>query len=110
MFDFDGKVLLLTGAASGIGRATAEYFWRCGARLVLVDLNEPALAELSRILDPQGQGILTMRYDAAQADDAQALVDACMQRCSQLCDGRSVSGDRWLLDGRLNVDAGRLLT
>ena len=84
MFDFQGKVLLLTGAASGIGRATAEYFWQCGARLVLGDLNHLALAELASTLDPQGQGVVTQRYDAARADDAQALVDACMQRFGRL--------------------------
>src|SRR5205807_3502256 len=42
----DGKVALVTGAAHGIGRATAGVFAREGARLVLADIDEPALDAL----------------------------------------------------------------
>lgn len=84
MFDFSGRVLLLTGAASGIGRATAEYFWRCGAQLVLGDLNDAALGELARRLNPDGQRIATQRYDAARPADAQALVDLAIARFGRL--------------------------
>src|SRR5213075_990215 len=34
-FDFTGKVVLVTGASSGIGRATAEFFGRCGASVAI---------------------------------------------------------------------------
>ena len=73
-FDFRGRVLLVTGAASGIGRAIAAYFRACGARVMLGDIN----AEAAHALDPHGDTARALRYDAAQAQDAQALVNACM--------------------------------
>ncbi len=52
--DFRGKVVLLSGAAGGIGRALASAFGDAGARLVLLDLNEVALRELSAELLAKG--------------------------------------------------------
>lgn len=44
-FDFTGKVVLVTGASSGIGRATAELFGQCGAKVAISYLNNEAGAE-----------------------------------------------------------------
>ncbi len=44
-FDFTGKVVLVTGASSGIGRATAELFGRCGASVAITYLNNKAGAD-----------------------------------------------------------------
>ena len=49
-----GKIALLTAAAAGIGRATAEAFAREGARVIATDIDERGLASLSvetRVLD-----------------------------------------------------------
>jgi len=78
MFDFKNKILLVTGAGSGIARATAEYFHACGAQVMLGDINAQAVAAVAQALDPGGLSARWMRYDAAQPDDAQALVDACV--------------------------------
>jgi 3-oxoacyl-[acyl-carrier protein] reductase len=43
MFDFKEHILIVTGADSGIGRATADYFHRCGANVVLEDINEASI-------------------------------------------------------------------
>jgi 3-oxoacyl-[acyl-carrier protein] reductase len=76
MFDFSGKTALITGAASGIGRASAEYFLGCGANVVLADINDGALRELTGTLDSSGMRAAAVRYDAgssASADDVVAF-------------------------------------
>ncbi len=83
-FDFHDRVVLITGAASGIGRATAQRFFHSGASVVLGDIRADATAEVARVLDPQGTRTLAVAYDAAVATDAQALVDAGMARFGRL--------------------------
>jgi 2-keto-3-deoxy-L-fuconate dehydrogenase len=64
-----GKTALVTAAAQGIGRATAEAFAREGANVIATDLNEQALAELAGI-----GGITTRRLDVTDGAAVTALV------------------------------------
>ena len=50
----DGKVAIVTGAASGIGRATSILFAREGARLLIVDLNAQGLDETASTISQRG--------------------------------------------------------
>jgi NAD(P)-dependent dehydrogenase (short-subunit alcohol dehydrogenase family) len=59
----DGKVCLITGAAGGIGAATAELFAREGARVCGVDLNENAPGELSLQVDVTHEGRVIEMFD-----------------------------------------------
>ena len=61
---FDGKVVIVTGAASGIGEATARRFSSEGARVALVDRNEAPLADAARDLPAQ----LTLAHIADVSD------------------------------------------
>lgn len=83
-FDFTGKVLLVTGGGGGIGSATAAYFHACGARVMVGDIHESAAADVARALDPAGQHVVSMRYDASRSADAHALVDSCMRHFGRL--------------------------
>jgi NAD(P)-dependent dehydrogenase (short-subunit alcohol dehydrogenase family) len=81
MRDLVGKTALVTGAASGIGRATALALAEAGARLVVCDVNEPALAALARELD--ASCLLLRRVDVSDraamkafADEVHAIVPA----------------------------------
>ena len=83
-FDFHGRVLLVTGAASGIGRAIAGYFHACGASVMLGDVNADAATAAAHALDASGTTACAQAYDAAQAVDAQALVNTCIARFGRL--------------------------
>jgi len=53
MSDMNGKVALITGASSGIGRATAEAFAARGAEVVLAARRESELATLTRLIESE---------------------------------------------------------
>ena len=71
-----GKVAIVTGGASGIGRASALAFLREGARVVVADLNEPGAAETLKIAGSEGYGekIRFRRCDVAEEDDVAGVV------------------------------------
>jgi NAD(P)-dependent dehydrogenase (short-subunit alcohol dehydrogenase family) len=54
--DFKGKTIVITGAASGIGRATALIFARDGANVVCTDINEAGVAQTAEMIDAQNAG------------------------------------------------------
>lgn len=69
---FHGKTIVITGAASGIGRATAEIFAREGANVVCADVNEPGVNETASAVNAVGSQALALKVDVtrrAQVDD-----------------------------------------
>ncbi len=70
---FRGKVVLVTGAASGLGRALAIAFASEGAGLVLVDVNEVGLEETARTIRGLGSECWTRRADVSSLPDMEAL-------------------------------------
>src|SRR5262249_20977517 len=74
MFDFGGKVLLLTGANGGITRAIARLFHGLGARMVLTDLNDAGLKAFGAELDGTGKRVATLKGDATRSADSDAAV------------------------------------
>jgi len=73
MKDFSRKVAVITGAASGIGRAIAEALAGEGTRLVLADIEAPALAEAERSLRNGGAEVLAVRTDVSKAEEVEVL-------------------------------------
>ena len=80
-FRLDGKVALITGAASGIGAATARAFVEQGAQVVIGDLNETAGEALASEL---GAGAVFTRLDVTNAANAQAAVALAQERFGRL--------------------------
>jgi NAD(P)-dependent dehydrogenase (short-subunit alcohol dehydrogenase family) len=76
MKEFRDRVAVVTGAASGIGRAMAERFAVEGMKVVLADIEEEALATAARDLTADGATVLAIRTDVSKADDVEALADA----------------------------------
>lgn len=73
LFDFSGKRVCITGAASGIGLATARRFGELGAALVLADRNARGLEEAAADLGPQTRCVV---YDQADLVSIEALAEA----------------------------------
>ena len=81
-----GKVAIVTGGASGMGRATVMRFLADGARVVVADLNEANGAETVSVAKAQGHGdaIAFQRCDVAKEADVVALVAAAEKRFGRL--------------------------
>ncbi len=73
MKDFKDKVAVITGAASGIGRAIAERCVQEGMKVVLADIAERPLAETEEEMKLAGASVLAVLTDVSRASDVEAL-------------------------------------
>ena len=70
----NGKVALVTGGASGIGRATALTFAREGAKLIVADMNEDGGQQTVHMITEQGGEAIFVQTDVTQATAVEALI------------------------------------
>lgn len=84
MATFDGKVAVVTGAASGIGRTTTQFYARDGARVVVSDVDEDGGQETVRLIQEAGGDAVFIRTDVSNPDDCRAMVDLAMERYGRL--------------------------
>ncbi|MBC7136987.1 MAG: SDR family oxidoreductase [Oceanibaculum nanhaiense] len=80
MISFEGRVLLMSGAAGGIGLATAQVFARAGASLALGDLDEQRLAEMCAALGLPEDRLLLARHDVTEPESSRDLVRQAQQK------------------------------
>jgi len=80
----DGKIALITGAGSGIGRATARIFAREGARLVLADVVEAGGNETLRMIKEAGADGIFVKCDVANEADVDATVARAVAQYGRL--------------------------
>jgi NAD(P)-dependent dehydrogenase (short-subunit alcohol dehydrogenase family) len=84
MHDMSGKVALITGASSGIGRATAELFAKCGAQVVLAARREYELAAVAAGIEEDGSEASYVVTDVARASDVERMVDHAIETFGRL--------------------------
>lgn len=80
----NGKVAVITGAATGIGRASALLFSRAGARAMLADMREPDLARTVADVRAAGGEVTSIVADLARPDDCAAVVASAMRAFGRL--------------------------
>lgn len=116
MQEFEGRVAVVTGAASGIGRGIARACGREGMRVVVADVDERGLAELAAELRAGGVDVTATRTDvrhaaevdalAARALDAHGAVHLVFNNAGVMLGGyaweRSADDWRWVIDVNLH--------
>jgi NAD(P)-dependent dehydrogenase (short-subunit alcohol dehydrogenase family) len=100
MQDFEGKVAVVTGAASGIGRALAERFANEGMRVVLADVEEPALETAVRELTQAEHEVIGVQTDVSKRESVEELARQAIDAFGKvhvLCNNAGVGGGRGLM-------------
>lgn len=83
-YDFSGQVALVTGAASGLGLATAQQFALSGAAVVIADVNAPAVAELEQAFKDAGHQVLGVVCDVSDEAQVESMVQKTVQTFGRL--------------------------
>jgi NAD(P)-dependent dehydrogenase (short-subunit alcohol dehydrogenase family) len=79
-----GKSAVVTGAAAGIGRATAELFAREDARLILADINTEGLSALKNSLANVTDQVAVVTADVSQPEDVRQMINAAVEQYGRL--------------------------
>ncbi len=80
----EGKVVLITGASSGIGRAVAEAYHQLGASVVLVARRKERLETLAADLSAQGAPVLALTGDVTSEESMRSVAEAALKRFGRL--------------------------
>ena len=94
----DRKVAIVTGGASGIGRATALLFAQAGARVAIFDLDETGGEQAVEEIQSNGGSAIFVRTDVSLAHDVETAVKRAAEKFGQLdvsFNGAGLSGRKW---------------
>ncbi len=80
----ENKSTVVTGAAGGVGRASALRFAEEGARVVCVDINEEAVKETASLIEDAGGSAMALRCDVSKEEDVAAAIAAAVEQFGRL--------------------------
>jgi NADP-dependent 3-hydroxy acid dehydrogenase YdfG len=89
MASITGNLFAITGAASGIGRATAELLAKGGALLSLSDMDENAVQQLAKTLTDNGVSVISKNVDVRDRDAVEAWIAETVEHFGRPLDGMS---------------------
>lgn len=95
------RVAVITGAASGIGRAAAFLFSQKGAKLVLTDIDADGLAEVDRALGAENRPVVSQPIDVSDEHQVKGLIRLALDTYAQvdiICNNAGIGGDISSLD------------
>ena len=122
LFDLTGKVAVVTGAASGIGLGLAQRFAADGMRVVMSDIEEPALEREAAALAETGAEVLAVVTDTSLRDSVDSLAEQTLDHFGAvhlLCNNAGVGSvgtieecahEEWSRVMRVNIDGPFLVT
>ncbi|MBQ1663431.1 MAG: SDR family oxidoreductase, partial [Clostridia bacterium] len=104
----NGKVAVVTGAASGMGKAIAMDFLKEGAKVLATDMNEVRLAELIEDCEDEElpvENLVTLVGNITKDEDCKAAIDTCVEKfgtCNVLSHNAGIIDDDTLVDEMTN--------
>ena len=90
--NLEGKVIAITGGASGMGLATAKLLSSRGAILALADLNQAGLDEIATTIRSQGGKVVTRVTDVRNPDQVNAFIDTAVAEYGKLDGAVNMAG------------------
>jgi NAD(P)-dependent dehydrogenase (short-subunit alcohol dehydrogenase family) len=97
MFEFNEKVAIVTGAASGIGRTSALFYAREGAKVAVSDVDEHGGLETVQLIREAGGEAFFVKADVANPADCEALVKKTVEEYGRLdyaCNNAGIGGEQ----------------
>ena len=82
--ELQDRVVVITGAASGVGRAAALAFASRGARIAVTDVDEAGAAHTVELIEARGGGAISIRTDVSSAAETQAMARTVLDQWGRI--------------------------